>query len=135
MSTMQSVGKYQLMRELGKGATGKVYLAEDPFNKSTVAIKVAFPEEWRHTEDAAGSKITNGTAAAPQVSVNQKGIRRRSLTVRRLSMPCCVKLVISRPKSGFGGMSVIGNSFPVFWSTATLKLPSNAKVPPPPPEF
>ena len=33
MSTMQSVGKYQLLRELGKGASGKVYLAEDPFAK------------------------------------------------------------------------------------------------------
>ena len=53
MSTMQSVGKYQLLRELGKGATGKVYLAEDPFNKRKVAIKVAFPEALKHSEDGA----------------------------------------------------------------------------------
>jgi len=43
MATMQSVGKYQLIRELGKGATGKVYLADDPFAKRKVAVKVAFP--------------------------------------------------------------------------------------------
>jgi serine/threonine protein kinase len=53
MSTMQSVGKYQLLRELGKGASGKVYLAEDPFNKRKVAIKVAFPEALKHSEDGA----------------------------------------------------------------------------------
>jgi serine/threonine protein kinase len=53
MSTMQSVGKYQLIRELGKGASGKVYLAEDPFNKRKVAIKVAFPEALKHSEDGA----------------------------------------------------------------------------------
>ena len=53
MSTMQSVGKYQLLRELGKGATGKVYLAEDPFNKRKVAIKVSFPEALKHSEDEA----------------------------------------------------------------------------------
>jgi eukaryotic-like serine/threonine-protein kinase len=53
MSTMQSVGKYQLLRELGKGATGKVYLAEDPFNKRKVAIKVAFPDALKSSEDGA----------------------------------------------------------------------------------
>ena len=53
MATMQSVGKYQLIRELGKGATGKVYLADDPFAKRQVAIKVAFPEALKGDEDAA----------------------------------------------------------------------------------
>ncbi len=53
MATMQSVGKYQLVRELGKGATGKVYLADDPFAKRKVAIKVAFPEALKGNEDAA----------------------------------------------------------------------------------
>ena len=53
MSAMQSVGKYQLLRELGKGASGKVYLAEDPFNKPKVAIEVAFPDALTHSEDVA----------------------------------------------------------------------------------
>src|SRR3954467_1556891 len=53
MATMQSVGKYQLIRELGKGATGKVYLVEDPFAKRKVAIKVAFPEALKNSEDGA----------------------------------------------------------------------------------
>jgi len=53
MATMQSVGKYQLLRELGKGATGKVYLADDPFAKRKVAVKVAFPQALKADEDSA----------------------------------------------------------------------------------
>jgi len=52
-NTLQSIGKYQLMRELGRGATGKVYLADDPFAKRKVAIKVAFPEALKSSEDGA----------------------------------------------------------------------------------
>src|SRR5436190_9190340 len=48
----QHVGKYELVRVLGKGATGSVYLAMDPFSQREVAIKVldsmpADPEEAR----------------------------------------------------------------------------------------
>jgi len=50
---MESIGKYQVIRELGRGATGKVYLAEDPFAKRKVAIKVAFPEALKNVEDGA----------------------------------------------------------------------------------
>jgi serine/threonine protein kinase len=53
MSTMQSVGKYQLLKELGRGASAKVYLAEDPFAKRKVAIKVSFPEALKTSEDGA----------------------------------------------------------------------------------
>jgi serine/threonine protein kinase len=52
MSTLHSVGKYQLKRELGRGATGKVYLADDPFARREVAIKIAFPEALKGDEDA-----------------------------------------------------------------------------------
>src|SRR3954466_11891680 len=48
-----SVGKYQIVRELGRGASGKVYLAEDPFAQRKVAIKVAFPEALKNVEDGA----------------------------------------------------------------------------------
>jgi eukaryotic-like serine/threonine-protein kinase len=33
------IGKYRLLRELGRGATSTVYLAEDPFHNRQVAIK------------------------------------------------------------------------------------------------
>ena len=53
MTTRQSIGKYQIVRELGKGASGKVYLAEDPFGQRKVAIKVSYPEALRNSEDGA----------------------------------------------------------------------------------
>jgi len=50
---MEAIGKYQVVRELGRGATGKVYLATDPFAKREVAIKLAFPEALKSSEDGA----------------------------------------------------------------------------------
>jgi len=41
---MDKIGKYDLVRELGRGATASVYLGHDPFTQRDVAIKVAFPE-------------------------------------------------------------------------------------------
>lgn len=34
-----SIGKYQVLRELGRGASSTVYLADDPFNNRKVAVK------------------------------------------------------------------------------------------------
>jgi serine/threonine protein kinase len=67
---MEQVGKYQLIRELGKGATGKVYLAEDPFAKRKVAIKVAYPDALKSSEDGAfyRNMFMNEAALAGKVS-------------------------------------------------------------------
>jgi serine/threonine protein kinase len=48
---IEHIGKYRVIRELGRGATGAVYLAEDSFNSRNVAIKVMFPEVLKHDED------------------------------------------------------------------------------------
>ncbi len=37
---MKKIGKYEIVRELGRGATSTVYLATDEFNKQQVAIKL-----------------------------------------------------------------------------------------------
>ena len=37
---MDKIGKYEIVRELGHGATSTVYLAVDPFNQQQVALKV-----------------------------------------------------------------------------------------------
>ena len=37
---LERIGKYEIKRQLGKGATGIVYLAADPFRQTDVAIKV-----------------------------------------------------------------------------------------------
>ena len=41
---MQQIGKYQLRKELGKGASGTVYLALDTFSGGDVALKVLDPK-------------------------------------------------------------------------------------------
>ncbi len=41
---MDKIGKYNLVRVLGRGATATVYLGHDPFAQRDVAVKVAFPE-------------------------------------------------------------------------------------------
>ena len=37
---LERIGKYEIRRQLGKGATGTVYLAVDPFRQTDVALKV-----------------------------------------------------------------------------------------------
>ena len=41
---MNKIGKYEVVRELGKGATSVVYLARDPFGNRQVAIKLVLAE-------------------------------------------------------------------------------------------
>jgi serine/threonine protein kinase len=43
-AAMDKIGKYEIIKELGKGATSAVYQAFDPFMGRHVAIKVVFPE-------------------------------------------------------------------------------------------
>jgi eukaryotic-like serine/threonine-protein kinase len=43
-SFLEKIGKYEVIKELGKGATSSVYHAYDPFRKRQVAVKVVFPE-------------------------------------------------------------------------------------------
>ena len=52
-STRQSIGKYQVISELGRGATGKVYLCDDSFNKRKVAVKLMNPDALKNNEDGA----------------------------------------------------------------------------------
>jgi len=43
MDKMDKIGKYELLCEIGRGATSTVHLAHDPFTQRRVAIKMAFP--------------------------------------------------------------------------------------------
>ena len=40
----EKIGKYPISRELGRGSSGIVYLAQDPFNQREVALKLSSPE-------------------------------------------------------------------------------------------
>ncbi len=48
---MEQIGKYQVVRKLGEGATSAVYLGHDPFANRDVAIKVVFPEALKNEDD------------------------------------------------------------------------------------
>jgi len=47
---MEKIGKYQVIRKLGEGATSAVYLCEDPFNKRQVAVKRVHAEALKDAE-------------------------------------------------------------------------------------
>lgn len=49
----RKVGRYQIVRELGAGATSKVFLAQDPFAGREVAIKIMVPAALRSDEEGA----------------------------------------------------------------------------------
>ena len=46
-ATPSKIGKYQIERELGRGASGVVYLARDTFRDNWVAIKQIHPHLLR----------------------------------------------------------------------------------------
>jgi len=47
---VQKIGKYEVIKEIGKGATSAVYQAYDPFQNRQVAIKLVFPEALVHAD-------------------------------------------------------------------------------------
>jgi len=48
---MEKIGKFQVVRKLGEGATSEVYLCHDPFADREVAIKVVFPDSLADDEN------------------------------------------------------------------------------------
>ena len=46
------IGKYDIISELGRGATAVVYLGEDQFNERKVAIKLALGIEGMGEDEA-----------------------------------------------------------------------------------
>jgi len=47
---MDQIGKYEVIKKLGEGATSEVYLCHDPFNGRDVAVKVVFEERLGDTD-------------------------------------------------------------------------------------
>jgi tRNA A-37 threonylcarbamoyl transferase component Bud32 len=46
----RKIGKYEIIKELGRGATSVVYKAYDPFQDREVAVKAVYPEALRDDE-------------------------------------------------------------------------------------
>lgn len=53
---LQRIGKYEVKKLLGEGATSEVYLCDDPFNSREVAVKVVF--ENRIDQSSDGGRLT-----------------------------------------------------------------------------
>jgi len=47
---MDQIGKYEVIKKLGDGATSEVYLCHDPFNNRDVAVKLVVEDRIRDTE-------------------------------------------------------------------------------------
>jgi serine/threonine protein kinase len=47
---MDKIGKYEVIREIGRGATSAVFLSRDPFFDREVAIKLVNPEIFQHAQ-------------------------------------------------------------------------------------
>ena len=61
------IGKYKILRQLGRGAMGAVYLAEDPFIGRRVAIKVMRPQVEEGAERFLQEARTVGSLSHPNI--------------------------------------------------------------------
>ncbi len=50
---MEQIGKYEVRKKLGEGATSEVYLCHDPFANRDVAVKVVYEERLKDIGDTA----------------------------------------------------------------------------------
>ncbi len=64
MESPQKIGKFRILRLLGQGAMGQVFLAEDPLIDRRVAIKVMAAEG----DDEARERFRNEARTAGQLS-------------------------------------------------------------------
>ena len=67
MAAPTEIGKYRILRELGRGAMGAVYLAEDPFIARRVAIKVMRPQVEEGEERFLQEARTIGSLSHPNI--------------------------------------------------------------------
>ena len=51
MTEIKRIGQYEIIREIGRGAMGVVYLAKHPSLGIEVAIKAMFPDSSREKND------------------------------------------------------------------------------------
>lgn len=61
-----TIGRYQIVRELGKGATSVVYLANDPQNERQVALKVILFGEENSKQSRRLKRLFRGEASMAQ---------------------------------------------------------------------
>lgn len=53
---LEHIGKYEVIRKLGEGATAEVYLCKDPFKNEEVAVKIVFEDRLTNSEGGSLAK-------------------------------------------------------------------------------
>ena len=57
----EKLGKFEIVRELGRGSMAVVYLGYDPFMDRNVAVKVALPKFLKDPETGPSSRRCSST--------------------------------------------------------------------------
>lgn len=115
MSGVQAIGGYRLMRLLGRGTTGSVFLARDPASDSDVALKTL---RW-----------LAGAAQGPELELRLRFDREVTIAAR-LSHPGIVTVLASGHEPGLAWIAmeyVAGANLTRYCSLARL-LPSDLVV-------
>ena len=87
---VEKIGKYDIVREIGQGATSRVYLGRDPFANRDVAIKVFIAEDPAESADAVDRRSATGKHRAR--SMQQRGFMAEAGLVGKLSHPHIVEI-------------------------------------------
>ncbi|MGA8052719.1 MAG: protein kinase, partial [Burkholderiales bacterium] len=102
------IGKYPIIREIGRGATSRVYLGRDPFADRDVAIKVFFFEEGLPEQEA---------------KLLRKGFLAEAALAGRLQHPHIVEIydAVSEPEYSYLAMEYVpGTTLEEYCEVASL---------------
>ena len=86
---IEKIGKYEIVKEIGQGATSRVYLGHDPFASRNVAVKVFVADE----EQAAG-------APRQAKTMQQRGFLAEAALVGKLTHPHIVEIYDAGTENG-----------------------------------
>ena len=110
---MERIGKYEIRRVLGEGATSTVYLGYDPFAQCEVAIKRLHPELLRITDHTSLYHHLLARFAADQSGVPTRLAKAIAAAdwsqAERLAMPCTPKAAVKTFFSATGTHNRAGN--------------------------
>ena len=85
---VEKIGKYEIVKELGQGATSRVFLGHDPFANRDVAIKVLVADE-------------PATGGGPQAkTMQQRGFLAEAALVGKLTHPHIVEIYDAGTENG-----------------------------------
>ena len=103
-----TIGKYAIVREIGRGTTSTVYLGIDPFTRREVAIKVVRPPASHDADDARrfrkaflNEASLAGRLAHPHVvDILDAGVPRHMASIRRDRLRVLMEVALASDPGG-----------------------------------